>query len=445
MIQLTSTITNKKELLKPLADKKIRLYVCGITPYSDSHLGHGRCYVAFDVLYRVLIFLGYEVIYCRNFTDIDDKLLVKSIERYGVQDRYLDIANECIAGYHADMKALGCSSPQIEPRVTEHISEIIALIERLIASGHAYAVAGDVYFSIPTFPDYPKLSKHNVNDLRAGARVEVNVDKKDPLDFALWKGEEDGEFWKSPWGWGRPGWHIECSALAAKYLGEHIDIHCGGQDLIFPHHDNEIAQSESAYGAPFANIWLHNGLIRINEEKMSKSLGNFFTLKDVFVDHDPMVVRFYFLNHHYRAPMEFSFDDLVMAKKTYQRLVRLFEGCQPHKISYERAQEIPIVARMLTFLTDDLNTVGMFGVLFEHFAEISQDMSVRSVVQYLLQDVLGLSLQPIKEKEVPLTPEIYALIEERKQARMQKDWARADALRDQLQELGVDVQDKKTS
>ncbi len=444
MLQITTTVTGKKEIFKPGNDDKVTLYVCGITPYDVAHIGHGRVYVTFDVLYRLLQFLGYKVTYCRNFTDIDDKLLTKAEKEFGNQVRYKEIAQRYIDLYHEDMAMLGCLAPSYEPRVTETIAEIIAFIEGLIDAGKAYVVDGDVYFSIASFPTYGKLSKHKLEDLRAGARVEVNEKKRDPLDFALWKSEQEGTFWQSPWGYGRPGWAIECSAMASKYLGNHIDIHAGGLDLVFPHHENEIAQSEGLYGAPFARYWVHNGLVRINQEKMSKSLGNFFTLRQVFEQFDPMVVRFYILNHHYRAPLEFSFDDLQAVQKSYKRLCKLFEGIEVQKkpLLMDEMQS-DTVQKMLEFLLDDLNTPGMFGVLFERLPALHDKPQELQRIKSFIVAILGLDLKPIPEKTVAMTPEIEQLIKEREAARLAKNWARSDELRDKLKALGYEVQDKK--
>ena len=300
------------------------------------------------------------------------------------------------------------------------------------------------------------MSKQQVAELRAGARVDVREKKRDPLDFALWKSEPEGTFWQSPWGYGRPGWHIECSALARHYLGKQIDIHGGGLDLIFPHHENEIAQSESLNQLPFVNYWLHNGLVQINQEKMSKSIGNVFALQDISMQYDSMVLRFYLLNHHYRAPLDFSFDDLDAIQKSYQRLCRVFEKYEAVSspfilsdfekiVSKERAKESPIIGRMIEFLCDDLNTVGMLGVVFEHLDDLSQDSDQMGVVKALFQQVLGLTLQPLPEKKVEITPEIQRLIDERELAREQKDWVRADQVRDQLKEMGFEVRDDKIS
>jgi cysteinyl-tRNA synthetase len=442
-LTLTSTLTGKKELFSTLReDNSLTLYVCGITPYDYAHVGHGRCYVTFDVLYRILQQLEYAVTYCRNFTDIDDKLITKATKEYGDPLRYKDIAQRYINAYHEDMTALGCQSPAYEPRVTETIPEIIQFIKELIDTGHAYRVDGDVYFRITTFPEYGKLSKRSLDDLIAGARVQINEKKQDPLDFALWKSEPEGSYWQSPWGWGRPGWHIECSAMARKFLGDHIDIHGGGMDLIFPHHENEIAQSESLVGSPFARWWVHNAFVRINQEKMSKSLGNFFTLRDVFAQFDPMIVRYTILQHHYRSPLDFSFDELEAAKKSYQRLCKLFAGQEAADSQVITKFTTTVAHSMMQMLCDDLNTPGMFGIVFENFKFIQENKEACQEVQLILQNILGLELELLPEKQVEITPEIQALIDQREQARQAKDWARADMLREQLREFGIEVSDK---
>jgi cysteinyl-tRNA synthetase len=444
MLKVTNTVTGKKELFESLVPNKVSMYVCGVTPYDRAHIGHGRCYVAFDLLYRVLRFIGYEVVYVRNFTDIDDKLLHRAEKDFGDKFRYLDIARVCIKSYHADMAALNCVDPDVEPHVTEHIPLIIAFIEELIASGHAYASQGDVYFDVRSFPAYGKLSKQNIDDLLVGARIDVNDKKRDPLDFALWKGEAQGEFWESPWGYGRPGWHIECSSLASRYLGQQIDIHGGGLDLVFPHHENEIAQSEGLYNKFFARYWVHNGLVNMGKEKMSKSLGNIFKLEDAFKQIDPMVLRFYFLSHHYRAPLEFSLESLHASYKGYQRLISAFgSAADSFDMDINTMRTMPIVHDMIEFLVDDLNTPGMFGLLFEHIRDLSNDETHAAAVKYILQKILGLTLVPLPEKVVEITPEIQKLFEEREHARMTKNWKRADEIRDQLVQLGIEVQDKK--
>ncbi len=444
MLKISNTLTNKKEPFKPIDPQHVTMYVCGITPYDDAHIGHGRVYVTFDILYRLLQNLGYQVRYCRNLTDIDDKILNKAQKQFGDRMRYADITKVVIEHYHEDMIALNCLPPDYEPRVTENIEPIIHFIEQLIEKEKAYTINGDVYFRIRSFPSYGKLSKHKLEDLRAGARVEVDERKEDPLDFALWKSESDEQFWKSPWGYGRPGWHIECSALALKYLGPQIDIHAGGLDLIFPHHENEIAQTEALTGKQFAKYWMHNGFVQINQEKMSKSLGNFFTLRDIFAKYHPSVLRFYFINHHYKAPLEFSFDELDMVKKSYQRLARILGPVSCDRAEAIKAQEqSAVVTKMKEFVLDDLNTPGMLGILFENLDTIKANEQELCAVKLFLQEVLGMSCEPLPEEEVVITPEIQQLIEEREAARAAKDWKRADAIRDLLKAKGFEVQDKK--
>lgn len=439
---LSNTLSGKVEHFVPKEKEQVRMYVCGITPYDYAHVGHGRCYVTFDVLYRLLNFLGYKVTYCRNFTDIDDKLIKRACERYQDPARYKEVADFYIAAYTEDMNALACLKPTYEPCVTEHINEIIAFVDGLIAEGKAYAVGGDVYFRISSFPEYGKLSKRNIQDMIAGARVAPNEKKENPLDFALWKGESEGTFWKSPWGYGRPGWHIECSTLARHYLGETLDIHGGGMDLIFPHHENEVAQSESLNHAIFSRYWMHNAFVRINQEKMSKSLGNFFTLRDLFAQFDPMVVRYSFLQHQYRNPLDFSYEELESVRKSYQRLCKAFAGAKNlDKLTEENLS--PIGQRMIQFLCEDLNTPGMLGVVFENVKEITQDDNLKAEIRTILNELGGLALEPIEEEQVAITPEIQALLDAREEARARKDWAESDRLRDKLRELGVEIQDKK--
>ena len=463
MITITNTLSGKKEQFAPLKAPNITLYVCGITPYDYAHLGHGRVYVTFDVLYRLLQFLGYTVTYCRNFTDVDDKIIARAQKELGDANRFGEISQKYIAAFHEDFNALNCLPPTYEPKVTQTIAEIIAFIQGLIDAGKAYVVDGDVYFEIAQFPSYGKLSKHKLEDLIAGARVQVNEQKKDPLDFALWKCAKDAEpGWDSPWGKGRPGWHIECSAMAQKFLGNTIDIHAGGMDLIFPHHENEIAQSQGLHAVPFVRYWMHNGFVRINQEKMSKSLGNFFTLRDIFKQFDPMVIRFFLLNHQYKAPLDFSFDDLHMMQKTYQRLCKNMEHdplalpCPPKlnakpavsaealaKAGSKGSLESPTVQKMLSFLCDDLNTPGMWGILFEALPDLQKNKEELCLVKNFIQTVLGLNLIPLSEKAPEITPEIEALIKERNEARAAKQWAKADELRERLQMLGYQAQDKK--
>lgn len=443
VLKLKNSLTNEKNIFTSLEHNKVSMYVCGITPYDFAHVGHGRCYVTFDVVYRLLKMLGYDVTYCRNFTDIDDKLINRAEKEFNDPTRYLELAQKYIDAYHQDMQNLNCLPPTYEPRVTEVIPEIITFIEGLIDKGFAYESNSSVYFAVDKDHDYCKLSKRDLDELRVGARVELNTEKRNPLDFALWKAEDSGVFWQSPWGTGRPGWHIECSVMAKKWLGKKIDIHGGGMDLIFPHHENEIAQSESLHDCEFSRFWLHNAFVRIDQEKMSKSLGNFFTLRQVFEQFDPMVVRYMILTHHYRSPLDFSFEDLKVAEKTYQRLCKLLHDTQQAKVINLLDYRNAIIQRMMEFLCDDINTTGLLGVVFEYFKEIQADEQLRGAVKTILTDLLGLTLIPLPEKELMATPEIQALLEQRQEARAAKNWARADALREELKILGYEVQDQK--
>lgn len=442
-LQLTNTLTGVKNPFEPLNKSNVSMYVCGITPYDYAHIGHARCYVTFDLLYRLLKALGYGVTYIRNYTDIDDKLISRAARELGTPFAYRNVAEKFIQDFAADMAALHCITPSYEPRVTETIPEIIELVQLLINQGHAYVVGNDVYYNVRTFSRYGLLSKRNLLQQIAGARVDVDDRKKSPYDFALWKGEKEGTYWQSPWGWGRPGWHIECSAMAKKHLSTTIDIHGGGMDLIFPHHENEIAQSEGAHQATFARYWVHNAFVRIDKEKMSKSLGNFFTIRQVLNHFDAMILRYYLLNHHYTIPLDFSWKDIEAHKKAYERIVKLFESVETGDEKLATALENPTAARMMQFLCDDMNCAGAFGVIFEKFKEIEQDEATARAVKVLLQQVLGLSLAPIEQKAVPMTPEIENLMQARTVARSRRDWATADKIRDQLKVLGVEVQDSK--
>lgn len=443
MIVFTNTLSQKKENFESRESKKVAMYVCGITPYDHPHIGHGRCYVTFDLVYRVLNLAGYDVVYARNFTDIDDKILKKAEQELHDASRYSEITDRYIQSFHRDMKLLNCLPPTYEPRVTEVIPQIIAFVQGLIDKGDAYEIDGSVYFRVTKFKNYGQLSKQSIDDLQQGARVDVDECKENPLDFALWKADDQVGF-DSPWGQGRPGWHIECSAMVHDIFKGPLDIHAGGMDLMFPHHENEIAQSESLYPVPYVRYWLHNAFVRINKEKMSKSLGNFFTLHEVLEKYDPMVVRFYYLKHHYRNPLDFSFDDLDAAQTAYKRIVQFFADVSEKTVhSFELVQENLIVKKMIAALHDDLNTSAVFGILFESMPLIEQDLHAKALVKYFMVHMLGLTLQPLKEKTVVITPEIQLLLQQREKARQEKNWALADKLRDQLQELGVDCHDKQ--
>ena len=380
-------------------------------------------------------YVGYDVTYVRNVTDIDDKLLKKA-EQSGDIMKYIDIAREFTELFQQEMGELNCVVPDAEPRVTDHIPQIISFIQALIKKNKAYAVDGDVYFDISSYKPYGELSGKNLDDLIAGARVDVNTKKKSPADFVLWK-KADG-FWDSPWGEGRPGWHIECSVLAKEFLGEAIDIHCGGMDLIFPHHENERAQSEALHGKIFSKFWVHNALLNIDKQKMSKSIGNILSLKEIFEKYDPMVLRYYFLQHQYRTPIEFSFAMLDAAKVAYKKLLGAFG-----EVEAKRDDAVPVVKKMIEALADDLNTPKMLGILFENLYEIRKDEKALSAVKYFLVEVCGLAFAPLPEQKVEMTPAIIDLIAKREAARKEKRWEEADSIRKDLKKLGYEVFDKK--
>lgn len=444
-LTFTNSLSRKKEAFNPLVNNQVSLYVCGVTPYDDSHIGHARCYVTFDILVRLLKFLHYNVTYVRNYTDIDDKLLHKADQTTGDEQNYLSIATHFIDRYQKNMQQLNCLTPNIEPRVTDHIPEIIDFVEKLVTKGHAYVVDNDVYYDICTFKKYGALSGKKLNELQAGSRVAIDERKKNPEDFALWKGTPENTFWKSPWGYGRPAWHIECSVLSRKYLGDTIDIHAGGMDLMFPHHENEIAQTEGLTDKQFAQYWLHNAFVTINKEKMSKSLKNFVTLNEIFESVDPMVLRYFILQHHYRTPMEFSFEDLESVKVAYKKLITALSTHQvpPPQPYASYIKGFDLAEEMLAALADDLNTPKLLGVIFAHLDVIKESEDLILATRIVVQDILGLTLEPLAEKEITITSEIQNLIDAREQARTNKDWATADKIRDQLKALGIDLQDKK--
>lgn len=441
MIVFTNTLSGKKEKFKPGLESDISLYVCGITPYDFSHIGHGRCYVTFDFIYRLLKFAGYNVTYCRNYTDIDDKILDRAEKELGDRSLYKKITQTYIAAFEGDLQQLNCIAPQVQPRVTEMIPEIILFVQGLLNKNVAYERNGSVYFRVKDCNNYGELSKQNISQLLLGARVDIDEAKESPLDFALWK-RDDAVGFDSPWGKGRPGWHIECSAMAQKVFANTVDIHGGGMDLIFPHHENEIAQSQALYDRPFVRYWLHNAFVRINQEKMSKSLGNFFTLRDLFKTFDPMVVKFYFLKQHYRNPLDFSLSDLQATEKAYKKIVTFFADVSAERINTKEVCDDPVVQAMLSSLHDDVNTSGAIGILFESMSSL-QDQRSKERLKYFMQNVFGLTLQPLAEKSTEITPEIEGLINQRQQARDQKNWKLADEIRDRLLALGVELQDKK--
>ncbi len=445
MLYLTNTVTGKKEKFIPHTAPFVYMYACGITPYDYSHIGHGRSAVSFDLLFRVLSYAGYTVSYARNFTDVDDKLLKKAHEQYGDPLRYGEIAATYIADFRQCMEQLNCLTPTHEPLVTENIPGIIDFISKLIDKGYAYVADGDVYFRVHRFTEYGKLSHRTIEQLMTGVRVAVEPNKEDPLDFALWKREADDTFWKSPWGYGRPGWHIECSVLAATYVHEELDIHGGGLDIMFPHHENEIAQSEALHGRPLAHYWVHNGMVQVNHEKMSKSLGNIIVLSELLKQIDPLLVRFYLLNHHYRSPLDFSYEYLKNIQKSYQKLQKALAQTDKTGVTLAELMECSssVVTQMAHYLYDDLNSAGMFGYLFETIDEWAGDHKSCSFIRAFLYHVCGLPMDPVVAPEVHITPEIAQLIADRDEARANKQWARADELRIKLASLGYVVRDKK--
>ncbi|MBO8172728.1 MAG: cysteine--tRNA ligase [Bacillaceae bacterium] len=455
-IQLYNTLTRKKEKLEPLEPGKIRMYVCGPTVYNHIHIGNARAFLVFDVIRRYLEYRGYDVTYVQNFTDVDDKL-IRTAEDMG--KTVPEVADQFIASYQEDTEALGVKKADVHPRVTEHIDEIISFIKQLVDKGVAYEVDGDVYFDTEKFPEYGKLSHQNIDELKAGARIDVNEKKKNPLDFALWKKAKPGEIaWDSPWGKGRPGWHIECSAMSMKYLGESFDIHAGGTDLCFPHHENEIAQSESLTEKPMARYWLHNGFLNINNEKMSKSLGNFLTAKDLIQQYSPQLIRFFMLTAHYRHPINFSEELLEQAEKGRERITNVIENLEHRKQAsldgeldvdeqkkIEKARE-----KFIAEMDDDFNTPNAITVIFElvkdanHYLRRPQ-VNRQTIQAYLdmiheLTGVLGLEFNENKD-EALLDEEIEKLIEERTEARIQKNYARADEIRDLLKSKGIVLED----
>lgn len=440
MLSLYNSLTRKKERFTPIQPGKIGIYVCGITVYDHCHLGHARSMVGFDVIVRFLRTQGFEVTYVRNITDIDDKIIVRANER-GVPIH--ELTTQYIAAMHADAEALAILPPDFEPRATDHIDGIVCLIQRLIESEHAYlADNGDVYYQVSRFADYGKLAHKDIEGLESGARVEVVLAKRSPLDFVLWKAAKPGEpSWPSPWGEGRPGWHIECSAMAMEQLGEQFDIHGGGLDLQFPHHENEIAQSEGATGKPFANYWLHVGMLQVNNEKMSKSTGNFFTIADVLKIHHPEVIRYFLLSSHYRSSLNYSDDTLENANKALTRLYQAIRGIPTDGESLDQTWIDEFNAAM----NDDFNTPIALSVLFQLSREINKNKSGQlAATMKHLGATLGL-LQEFPESFLQAgsidTDVINQLVTERFQARQQRDWARADAIRQQLLAQGIEIED----
>lgn len=440
MLHLYNSLTRKKEQFTPMQPGKIGMYVCGITVYDHCHLGHARSMVSFDVIVRFLRSQGYQVTYVRNITDIDDKIIVRAQER-GIPIN--ELTDHYIEAMNADTRALNVLPPDLEPRATQHIDAIVRLIQRLIKSEHAYVSEnGDVCYQVDSFKEYGKLSNKDIEGLVAGSRVEVVKEKRSPLDFVLWKmAKPDEPNWPSPWGPGRPGWHIECSAMAMEELGEQFDIHGGGLDLQFPHHENEIAQSEAASNKPFANYWLHVGMLQVNNEKMAKSTGNFFTIADVLKKHHPEVVRYFLLSSHYRSPLNYSEDNLLLAGRA---LMRLYQSMKD--IAFTEAElDQNWVSEFDLAMNDDFNTPVALSVLFQLSHEINKTKSPRlaATLKHLAGTLGVLQEAPETFLQAGLedTDMISKLVEERFQARLERDWAKADELRNVLLEKGVEVED----
>jgi len=478
-IKIYNTLTGKKEIFEPIKPGKISMYVCGPTVYDHSHIGHARSVVVFDVIARYLRAKGFNVIYVRNFTDIDDKIINRANE-LGMDSR--EIADKYIKQFHNDMDALNIERATVEPKATDNIDSIISLIEKLIKKDFAYSVKGNVYFSVESFDGYGKLSGRKLEDMEAGARVKIDPKKRSPFDFALWKAAKPKEpFWESPWGKGRPGWHIECSAMSTKFLGQTIDIHGGGKDLIFPHHENEIAQSEAAFGKPFANYWIHNGFVNINQEKMSKSLGNFLMIKDVIKQYHPETVRFFLLSSHYRSPIDFTDKAMDEAGTALDRIYTLIERIEKNiadhdNIAKKSEKEISggVWELFCEAMDDDFNSARGLGILFDTVHNLNRMLDkyktdlpddkakfIRKTYKDILKagSILGILLEPPEEyfakkrllgieKKSPTssiqinTEVIDKMIQDRADARKSKDWGLADKIRKDLEGMNILLEDR---
>ena len=454
-MKIYNSQTRRKEEFVPIEPGKVRIYSCGPTVYNYFHIGNARPFIMFDLLRRYLEYRGYEVKFVQNFTDIDDKMIKRANEEGTTVE---ELGDRFIAEYFKDADALGIHRATVHPRATRHIGDIIGLIKRLEKNGLAYNVNGDVYFDTEAFPAYGRLSGQNLEDLEAGARIDVDDAKRHPMDFALWKAQKPGEpAWPSPWGMGRPGWHIECSAMSMKYLGETIDIHCGGKDLLFPHHENEIAQSEGATGKPFVHYWMHNGHINVDNQKMSKSLGNFFTVRDISKEFDLEAVRMFMISAHYRSPVNFSKEMIEQSKAALDRLYTARDNWTflldhaPERELNEAEQALiakgrEAVAKFDEAMDDDLNTADAIGAIFELVKEgnlaITADTAraaIKSTLSTLkeMTDVLGI----LSRENDAIPDDIKALVEQRKQARAEKNWAESDRLRDEITARGFVLED----
>jgi len=453
-MKIFNTLTKKIEELKPQDKKNIKMYVCGITPYDYTHIGHARSYVFFDSLRRFLKYKGYNVKYVQNFTDIDDKIINKSKEE---EISWEEVSDKYIESYWSDIRKLGVTDPDFSPRVSRHIEEVVEAVMILLEKGYAYRISDGIYFDVKKFKDYGKLSGKKLEDLIEGARVEVNEEKRSPFDFALWKFSKEGEpYWKTEIGKGRPGWHIECSVMSRKYLGDTLDIHGGGQDLIFPHHENEIAQSEALTGKPFSLFWIHNGFLTVNKEKMSKSLKNFFLLKDLYKQgFSPQGIRFFLLKEHWMRPLDFTIEKLKEAEKKIREINYLLEEVEKIiegvKSKGQSVKEVlDLNEKFFDALEDDFNTPKAFAQFFNLISFIQKNLykdkdavlAANSVLRKM-DEILGiLSLKRNKKVKLPIPEdEINKLVNERKQARKNKDFKKADEIRNFLKEKGIILED----
>lgn len=449
-MKLHNSFTNKIEDFKPIEENKVKMYVCGPTVYDFAHLGHARCYITWDVLYRYLKFKGYDVTYCRNVTDVDDKILKKAEKENQTPE---EVSQYWYKQFENSMKALNTLKPDIEPFATKTLGEMIGMVKDLINKGFAYEIDGDVYFRVKKFPEYGSLSKQPIDQLESGARIEVGDKKEDPLDFALWKKDEKFGY-KSPWGVGRPGWHIECSAMSRKYLGKTIDIHAGGADLIFPHHENEIAQSECANGCKFVNYWLHNGFVTINKEKMSKSLGNFLTIDDLLKKYDANTIRFFILTNHYRMPVEFSDESLASAAAGVKRMLNAKRAKIDENFDITKTDAYK---EFVDAMDDDLNTSKALAVLFDLANKANKDEKDAFATLFTLASALGFSFEKasLSEDEVKeVVKRISEKLDEkfesmdeilayRKKAREEKNWEIADKIRTAFDAENIVLKDSK--
>ena len=456
-MKVFNTLTNQKEEFVPMDKNEVKIYACGPTVYNFFHIGNARPFIIFDTLRRYLEYRGYGVKFVQNFTDVDDKIIKKANEE-GISSA--EVAKKYIDEYYIDAKGLGIRPATVHPKATENIDAIIELVKTLIDKGYAYESGGDVYYSTRKFRPYGKLSHQPLDDLDMGARIEVTDVKRDPADFALWKAAKPGEpYWESPWGHGRPGWHIECSAMANRYLGKTIDIHCGGKDLVFPHHENEIAQSEAANGVEFAHYWMHNGYINVDNTKMSKSLGNFFTVRDVAEKYGYEPIRFFMLSAHYKSPINYTADTIEMAKASLERLYNCKENMEyvlkaPVDAEPDERDRAFIDGlakfreRFVEAMDDDLNTADAISVIFDLVRDINTYMNLDTknktaieAAKSMYDELCGVLGLGVADKTASIDDEVQALIDERQAARKAKNWARADEIRDMLKAQGITLKD----